>query len=119
MPKYVFLALTNPAPGKEAEYNEWYDKTHLADVLNVPGFVSAQRFRLNEPEYALNKAQSHKYLALYEMETNDIAGSLKELSGRIGSPAMVMTDALDMNALGAFVFAPIGGKVLAKDVKRS
>ena len=44
--KYTFLAFTNPAPGKEDEYNAWYEEHHLKDVINCPGFVSARRFRL-------------------------------------------------------------------------
>jgi len=45
MAKYTFVVLTNPTSSKEAEYNEWYNKQHIPDVLNVPGFVAAQRFR--------------------------------------------------------------------------
>jgi hypothetical protein len=29
----------------EAEFNAWYD-AHLDEILSIPGFVSAQRFRL-------------------------------------------------------------------------
>ena len=47
MAKYTFVVLSNPTtPGQEAEYNEWYDKIHIPDVLNVPGFVAAQRFKI-------------------------------------------------------------------------
>jgi len=28
MAKYVGIALTNPAEGKEAEFNDWYDNQH-------------------------------------------------------------------------------------------
>ena len=44
MAKYTFVVLTNPTSGKEAEYNKWYNDQHIPDVLNVPGFVAAQRF---------------------------------------------------------------------------
>jgi hypothetical protein len=46
MAKHVFVVFTNPVEGKEATYNDWCDNRHLPDVLDVPGFVSAQRFRL-------------------------------------------------------------------------
>src|SRR4051812_5666782 len=46
MPRFKFLAFTNPVEGREDEYNEWYTNTHLADLLRVPGLMSAQRFRL-------------------------------------------------------------------------
>ena len=46
MPKYTFMVLTNPVEGQEDIYNDWYNNRHLADVLKVPVFVSAQRFKL-------------------------------------------------------------------------
>ncbi len=53
MAKYTFVVLSNPTtPAQEAEYNEWYNKIHIADVLNVPGFVAAQRFKLAEAQFA-------------------------------------------------------------------
>jgi hypothetical protein len=43
-----FLVLSNPAAGMEDEFNEWYKHVHTADVLQVPGLVSAQRFKLHQ-----------------------------------------------------------------------
>jgi hypothetical protein len=40
MGKYTFVVMTNPTAGKEDEFNEWYNKQHIPDVLNVPGLVS-------------------------------------------------------------------------------
>ena len=60
----------------------------------------------------------YKYLALYEIDTDDLAGALKELQSRVGTDAMVMTDALDLQNLGAFVFSPVAERVQAKDVPR-
>jgi hypothetical protein len=51
----------------EAEFNEWYD-AHLPEILSIPGFVSARRFRLEpvvaDPELPVR----YRYLALYEIE---------------------------------------------------
>ena len=52
MAKHVFVVFTNPVEGKDATYNDWYDNRHLPDVLDVPGFVSAQRFRLSDTQRA-------------------------------------------------------------------
>jgi len=46
MAKYVFVVMTNAVAGQEAEFNRWYDEEHLADVLKLPGMVSAQRFQV-------------------------------------------------------------------------
>lgn len=118
MPKYTFVVLSNPTtPAKEAEYNEWYNKVHIPDVLNVPGFVAAQRFKLAEAQFG-DGAQPHRYLALYEIETDDIKGSLNELQKRVGTPDMVMSDGIDMQGIFVAMFTPVAERVQAKDVRR-
>ena len=53
MTKCNFVILSNPVAGREDEFNEWYTKQHLDDVLKVPGFVAAQRFTAQDPENKL------------------------------------------------------------------
>lgn len=68
MAKYLIAVETNCADAsREAEFNEWYDKTHLPDVLETPGFIRATRYENTEPS-----KERAKFLALYEVETNDI-----------------------------------------------
>jgi hypothetical protein len=118
MAKYTFIVLTNPVEGKEPEYNEWYNHQHIPDVLNVPGFVSAQRFRLADVQMSRDGNHAHRYLALYEIETDDLAGTLKELRARGGTAEIVPSDAIDLKNVAASVFAPIAEKVLASEVRR-
>ena len=66
---------------------------HLGDVLAVPGFVSAQRFRLTDVQRT-KPPHPFRYLALYEIETNDLQKTLDELGKRSGTPAMVLTDTM-------------------------
>ena len=73
MAKWLFVVETNCADAaREAEFNEWYDKTHLPDVLETPGFIRATRYENTEPS-----AGEAKFLATYEIETDDIDGFLK------------------------------------------
>lgn len=119
MAKYLFLAFTNPAQGQEGEFNRWYDEQHIPDVIDVPGFVSARRFRLDDYQYPLNQVpNNHRYLALYEIETDDVGRTLEELRGRIGTPKMVMSDALDLSGLHSPVYVQIAGPVMGDDVRR-
>jgi hypothetical protein len=118
MAKYTFVVMTNPTAGKEAEFNEWYNKQHIPDVLNVPGFVSGQRFRIADAQMGREAGKGYKYLAIYEIETDDLAAVLKELRARGGTPEIVASDAIDMKNVSAFVFTPVAEKVMAKDVKR-
>jgi hypothetical protein len=69
MAKWLLVVETNCADAsREAEFNEWYDKTHLPDVLETPGFVRATRYENTQPS-----KERAKFLALYEVETDDIA----------------------------------------------
>jgi hypothetical protein len=118
MAKYTFVVLSNPTtPAQEAEYNEWYNKIHIPDVLNVPGFVAAQRFTLADAQFG-DGTHAHRYLALYEIETDDAKATLKELQKRVGTADMVMSDGIDMKGISVGLFKPVAERVLAKDVQR-
>src|SRR5579862_3561067 len=42
----IILALTNCLPGREAEFNRWYDDVHVKDLVAVPGIGAARRYRV-------------------------------------------------------------------------
>ena len=61
-------------PSREDEYNDWYTNTHIPDMLAGPGFISAQRYKRVDP--ATTPAQTPAYLAIYELEADDLAAPL-------------------------------------------
>jgi hypothetical protein len=89
--QHVLLVLTNPAPGREDDFNAWYDEHHLPQALErVAGRVAAQRYRLTsaqrenqwlaavpgrsqEDEQQPEQWLPWRYLALYELEGDDVA----------------------------------------------
>ncbi len=76
MAKWLMLVETNCADkAKEAEFNEWYNKTHLPDVLETPGFIRATRYENTKPSEG-----EAKFLSIYEIETNDIDALMKKHS---------------------------------------
>ena len=89
----LFVVLTNPVDGREAEYNEWYDRRHLQDVLAIPGFVAAQRFLIGE--LATPPALPWKYLAIYEVAPDAVEAAFAEMDVRKGTERMPISDALD------------------------
>ena len=40
-------------PADEAEFNKWYNEQHLPERMEIPGYISARRFKLVEGEGAL------------------------------------------------------------------
>jgi hypothetical protein len=104
MARYTFVVLSESVEGREDEYNDWYTNRHLADVLRVDGFVAAQRFRLAESDPP--QKFSHKYLALYEVETDDLEKVKRALS-ETPSDLMPISPALDRKHAVACWFTPI------------
>jgi hypothetical protein len=111
MAKHVFVVLTNPVAGKEDSYNDWYTNVHLGDVLQVPGIIAAQRFKLSDVQRG-EPPFPWRYLALYDVDTDDLNHTLAVLKERSGTSAMVISDALAPERL-AWFFEPITPRVEA------
>lgn len=52
---------------REDEFNDWYNNTHIPDILETRGFVKATRYEILEPT-----SDKGKYVAVYEIETDDL-----------------------------------------------
>jgi len=111
MAKHILLVLSNAVAGKEDDYNKWYNEQHLDDVLKVPGFVAAQRFELTSDT---GVPSVHKYLAIYEMETDDTAGATAGLTKARDNGSMYISPGIDTANIIASVFTPMTGRVTKK-----
>lgn len=56
--------------GDEADFNRWYDETHLPEVCAFPGFRRAWRLRL-EPDGNDLGPRGQRYVAVYETDAAD------------------------------------------------
>lgn len=92
MKKYKFLVFTNARDGRDDEFNAWYDEIHLPEVVAVPGFTGAERYAIR-PQPG-EPAPTHRYLAIYDMETDDVSATLGGLMQRGTSGGFRMSDAL-------------------------
>ena len=110
MPRYKLVVMTKPVEGREQEYNDWYQNVHLDDLVAIDGVKSAQRFRLNQA-VSCDRAPL-PYLAIYDVETNDIDGVIKELNVRPQTGRMVITSALSTEIF-AVVYEELGPAVTA------
>jgi hypothetical protein len=94
--KGIMLVESDPAdPGREDEYNEWYRATHLPEVLAIPGFVSARRYRVREEDRA--RSTKPGYLAVYELEADDLGQPLAELGARLADGRMRSSDTVQLS----------------------
>ncbi|WP_148573850.1 hypothetical protein [Nocardioides caldifontis] len=68
---HLLVVLSNALPGREDEFNEWYDAVHVHEMVDVlDGVRSAQRFVRAGPD---DTAPPYKYLALYEVDDVELA----------------------------------------------
>jgi hypothetical protein len=105
MARHTFVVFTNSTEGRDDEFNDWYDNTHLSDVLKVEGFVAAQRFKLAATDPAQD--YPHRYLALYEVDSDDLGKVAQALSEAGDSGAMFISESLDRPDAVARYFTPI------------
>jgi hypothetical protein len=44
--RYVYMVMSDPMPGREFDFNDGYQNMHMGDLVQLPGWTGAQRFRL-------------------------------------------------------------------------
>jgi hypothetical protein len=114
MAKAVLVVFTNvTSPEHDDEYNDWYDNTHLADVVQVPGFLAATRYRISEAQ-ARGVEPQHRYLSIYEVESDDFPATLEAL--RKTGKTMAMSEHLDGARSTAYLYEEITPRVVAPGV---
>jgi hypothetical protein len=110
MPNYKMIVMSRPTEGREDDYNAWYQNVHLRELVALPGFKSAQRFR-----YARSLAEGdvYPYMSIYEIETDDIDAVLNNLRGTAERGALTMSDSIDLTDTSAVVYEEFGAVVSA------
>jgi len=57
----LLLMMTEVADEHDAAFNAWYNDVHIPELLQLPGFISAERFR--------RVGAGIRYLAVYRLES--------------------------------------------------
>jgi hypothetical protein len=102
MAESLLLVMTNAVDGQDDAFNEWYESTHIPELLTVPGVVSAERFTvapLDGPEPA------QRYLTVYRLD-GDPAEVLAEFGRRAVSGELTMSDTLDLTTVAMSAWRP-------------
>ena len=90
MAKWILHVESRPSSADTADdYHDWYNNTHLPEIVAVGGFLSAKRY---EPD-----DEGGAYLAIYEVETDDIVATRALItdatrSGKTAKPVGVQMD---------------------------
>ena len=101
--KNLILVLTEPTEGRQDEFNDYYENLHLDEVLATTGWDTAKRFEL------VDQAGGQcplKYLAIYEVETDDPDDIIPTLNRT--RPERRQSDALNRKTASIWVFSETG-----------
>lgn len=101
--RYLVLVLTEPTEGNEDRFNEYYENTHLDEVIATTGWSSAQRFKLVDEA---GEACPLPYLAAYEAEADSAEAVIARLNAT--RPERQQSDALNKRTGRVWVFEQIG-----------
>lgn len=101
MARYIMVVPSNALPGRDDDYNAWYEGVHIADVCAIPGVISGHRY---EADPASPVTPDGRYLAIYEIEAEDPAAVLAELMRRVQSGEISLSDSVDVASARMMLF---------------
>jgi hypothetical protein len=83
--RYVMLVFANPIPGGEVEFNDWYTNTHMGDLVQLQGWMGAQRFRIvtNVQPRPSAAGYGHGYLIVWDLEETEANAALSRMTAAI------------------------------------
>lgn len=112
MRRFKMLVFSEPFAGRDNEFNAWYTNQHLGDLVALPGFTSAQRFTLHSVSMGTTL---NKYLAIYDVETDDPDGVIEGMFAARDTSAMPMSSAFNIDPTSVMLYEEATGVVHAKD----
>ncbi len=84
----VSIVTADVDPKEEDDWNRWYNESHFPNVLAVPGYVLGGRFRAIDHPALAGVSTGPRYMALYEVESEEVIPSL-------GDESQMRTEARD------------------------
>jgi hypothetical protein len=110
-PLYYQVVFGDATAGKDTEFNRWYDRVHVPDMLSGPGFVSAQRGIISDVQME-PITQPSRYLALFEIATADLPAAFGA-QGHDGEPP----PAFDRARTFGYTYRAMGPPLLGDQVR--
>lgn len=101
MRRFKMLVFSEPFEGRDDEFNEWYTGRHLDDLVALQGFTTAQRFALHSVSMGTTL---NRYLAIYDVETDDPDGVIAAMFAARDTPAMPISPAFNLDATSVMLY---------------
>ncbi len=111
MPDHEYIVLSKPPEGVSGEeFNGWYD-VHMREILELPGFVSAQRSALTLRGHR-GEAFAYEYMVRYGID-GDLDAALAGLREAVEAGRLYFPDWFPSIRTSGFAVAPITQTVKA------
>lgn len=108
-----YLVLSRPPDDVSAEeFNRWFDG-HVDQLLELPGWVAAQRLELHYVRGTLEEPPPFSYYVLYEIE-GDFEVAMKHLRAAVDSGRIHFEEWFPRTTSGGWECRALGGRKTAK-----
>lgn len=74
--RFAYFVFADPLPGMQEQFDDWYLNTHMGDLVQLDGWIGAQRFRLETsvtPRRTAAGGFRHGNVILWDQQGADIA----------------------------------------------
>jgi hypothetical protein len=119
--RYVYLVMADPLPGREFDFNDGYQNMHMGDLVQLPGWAGAQRFRLvpvtprtTQPLYRRGN------LIIWDQEGDDLAKIQSESRAAIAGGKSRLIPGFDYSPDGpvSTTYQVVGTRVTRPDGRK-
>jgi hypothetical protein len=120
--RYVYLVMADPLPGREFDFNDGYQNMHMGDLVQLPGWTGAQRFRL-VPEIMPRNTQPlyrRGNLIIWDQEGTDLGKLQSDSRAAIAGGKSRLIPGFDYSADGpvSTTYQVIGPRAIRSDGKK-
>jgi hypothetical protein len=112
MRRFKLVVFSEPFEGRDEEFDAWYTGRHLDDICALPGFTTAQRFKLHSVSMGRTL---NKYMAIYDMETDDPDAVIEGMFAARDTPAMPIDPSFNLDATTVMLYEEMTEVVHARD----
>jgi hypothetical protein len=120
--RYIYVVMSDPLPGREFDFNDGYQNMHMGDLVQLPGWTGAQRFRLVPDVMPRNIQPLYRRgnLIIWDQEGTDLNKLRSDANAAIAGGKSRLIPGFDYGPDGAVraTYQVIGARVTRPDGRK-
>jgi hypothetical protein len=120
--RYVYMVMSDPMPGREFDFNDGYQNMHMGDLVQLPGWTGAQRFRLVPDVMPRNTQPLYRRgnLIIWDQEGTDLNKLRSDANAAIAGGKSRLIPGFDYGPDGAVraTYQVIGARMTRPDGRK-